>query len=60
MDAIAHDAETGTLFVRFLDGAAYRYDGVGADVFRAVMAAPSKGRTLRALVEGRPYARLER
>lgn len=40
--AVGHD-ERDTLVVRFRGGGAYRYTGVPFAMFRALLAAPSKG-----------------
>lgn len=58
--AIGHDAQRAVLFVRFHDGARlYRYDGVQLDVYRAFLAAPSKGHFLARHVKGNyPHRRV--
>lgn len=58
--AVGYDAQSSVLFVRFHSGArVYSYRGVPASVYRAFLAAPSKGRFLAQFVKGRyPYARV--
>ena len=58
--AIGYDARTSTLLVRFHDGdRVYRYSGVPVAVYRAFLAAPSKGRFLAHFIKGLyPYARV--
>lgn len=42
-----------TLFVRFLSGALYTYDDVSEEVFKAMLAAPSKGKFLNRYIKPR-------
>ena len=48
--AIGYDATTKALEVEFRNGSLYRYADVPAKVYEAVVAAPSVGRALHALV----------
>lgn len=51
--------ENGTLYVRFLDGSLYAYDGVPPHVHRELMAADSHGQYLARHVKGiYPYSRI--
>jgi hypothetical protein len=43
IEAIGYDADSQELFVRFVSGETYRYDGVPSTVAEAFLAAPSKG-----------------
>ena len=53
------DKATGALFVRFVGGAIYRYEGVPPHVHAALMASESKGKYVAAHVRGAyPFARL--
>lgn len=45
--------ECGTLYVRFLNGGLYAYDGVPEDVFEAFLNAPSKGKFVHQRLKGR-------
>ncbi len=45
--AVAHDAASRTLFVRFRAGGSYAYLDAPAAVFTAFVLAPSKGRFFR-------------
>lgn len=58
--AIGFDARTSTLFVRFHDGGrVYSYHGVPIAMYRAFLAAPSKGRFLAQFIKGfYAYARV--
>lgn len=42
--SVEHDAESGTLFVRFVDGDLYAYFDVPRVVYEAFLTAESKGR----------------
>ena len=58
--AIAYDAETATLGVRFLAGSEYHYQGVPEDVFVGLQTASSVGKYLEQYVKkaGFPYTRV--
>ena len=43
IDAIGYDRETHTLSVQFLSGKTYTYANVPEELYRAFLAAPSKG-----------------
>ena len=54
VDAIAHDAETNTLHVRFKGGGAvYAYQGVDAAKHAALLAADSVGGFLNSQIKGK-------
>lgn len=56
---VAHDAASNTLAIRFASGEAYAYRGVSAEVYAALLAAPSKGRFFQAHVRDfYPFERL--
>lgn len=60
MTAVAYDARTRTLTIRFVEGGRYRYRAVPRAVFDALLAAPSKGRFFHEEIDGRyRYAREE-
>ncbi|GAA0135366.1 hypothetical protein YSY43_22060 [Paenibacillus sp. YSY-4.3] len=59
LDAVAYDASSSTLFVRFNDGSTYAYDGVPASIHSGLMNASSHGSYLAAHVKGSyPYRRV--
>lgn len=41
--SIGYEAATGTLEMEFRTGSIYRYDDVPEDIYRGLIAAPSKG-----------------
>ena len=49
--AIGHDAQGGTLFVRFRSGETYGYLAVPPAVFDAFLAAASKGRFFQGKID---------
>ena len=53
IDAVAHDAETNTLHVRFKGGGVYAYEGVDAEKHAALMNADSVGSYLHAYIKGK-------
>jgi hypothetical protein len=48
--SIGHDARRGLLEIEFQNGRIYHYFDVPADVYRALMRAPSKGGYLNATI----------
>ncbi len=52
LDAVAFNADTGTLQVRFQNGAVYEWYGVQEDVATALAEAQSPGRYLNAYIVG--------
>lgn len=50
--AVAY-SNKGTLGVRFISGKSHLYDGVPADVHKAMMAAPSIGKFFAAEIKGK-------
>lgn len=59
LSAIAYDAETSTLGVRFLNGSEYQYHGVPKDVYDGFFTASSVGRYYDQNVKkaGYPYSK---
>ena len=56
---VAHDAATASLAIRFTSGEAYAYRGVPAEVYAALLAAPSKGAFFQAHIRDvYPFVRL--
>jgi hypothetical protein len=56
---VVHDPASAALAVRFASGEAYAYRGVPAEVYAALLAAPSKGAFFQAHVRGvYPFERL--
>ena len=53
IDAISHDPETNTLYVRFKGGGVYAYQGVDAEKHAALMNADSVGSYLHAHIKGK-------
>lgn len=53
IDAIAYDASSSILYVRFNSGDTYSYSGVPESVYNGLMSAPSHGSYLAAHVKGR-------
>ena len=51
--AIGHDKEFARLFVEFTSGDTYRYDGVEADTFDAMLHAESVGKFHAAEIRGK-------
>lgn len=51
--SMGHDPLTQTLEVTRPDGSTYRYSGVSASEHQSILAAPSKGRALNALLARR-------
>lgn len=57
--AVGYEPETQTLFVDFLNGGRYTYDGVPEDVFIGMLSAESVGRFLHQNVKGiYPYTKI--
>ena len=55
--ALAYDGSRGVLQLEFCTRAIYRYYGVPAVVYEALLGAPSKGRYFNRVIRGRfPYA----
>ena len=48
---MGYDADTATVYVRFTDGASWRYMNVPADVWEQFVASPSKGRFIKEVLE---------
>lgn len=56
--ALAYDDACGILHLEFRGGAFYRYYGVPAAVYEALLEAPSKGRYFNRVIRGSfPYSR---
>ena len=49
---VGHDSTTNTLEVKFANGGIYRYDGVTADHYDALLKAPSLGRHFQQHIRG--------
>jgi len=59
LDQVGYDASKLQLFVVFRNGAAYRYDGVPADLYQRLLQAESKGKFFIAHVrKAFPFTRL--
>lgn len=57
---IGYDDYDGVLYVRFLNGALYYYEGVPPEVWDAFLYAPSKGKFVHTdLKNVYPYGRME-
>lgn len=52
ISSVGYDPESETLEVEFTSGGIYEYHGVPRKVFRALMAAPSKGQFLAKRIRG--------
>jgi len=52
VSAVAYDAASGILRVRFQDGRTYQYSGVPVDVHRALLGAESKGTFFNRTIRG--------
>lgn len=52
ISAIGYDRDTQTLYVRFLNGSEYAYDGVPEDEYDALLSAPSVGAMLNNSIKG--------
>jgi hypothetical protein len=56
---VVHDPATSSLAIRFASGEAYAYRGVSAEVYAALLAAPSKGAFFQAHIRDvYPFVRL--
>lgn len=59
IDAIAYDASSSTLYVRFNSGTTYSYSGVPQSVYNGLMTAASHGSYLANHIKDRyPYRKL--
>lgn len=58
--AVAYDADTSTLFIRFNHGGAYAYDGVPQSEYTELLSAPSHGKYFDAHIKkgGYPYRKI--
>lgn len=52
LDAVAYDAGTSTLYVRFNNGSTYAYDGVPQSQYNGLMSAGSHGGYLASNIKG--------
>ena len=52
VDSIGFDPDTESLEVRFKHGGTYRYEGVSAQKYQELMAAPSVGKHIHTHIKG--------
>jgi len=53
IDSIGYDQSSQTLQIEFVGGEVYDYQGVPPDVYKAMMAAPSKGKFFHSRIKSR-------
>lgn len=48
---MGYDADTATVYVRFTNGASWRYMNVPPDIWEQFVASPSKGRFIKEILD---------
>ena len=56
--AVGYDPGASVLEIEFHSGGIYQYPQVPCAIWRALMAAPSKGKFFHAHIKGRPFHRM--
>jgi len=60
VDQIGYDDDDMSLYIRFINGALYVYEGVPPDVWEQLLYTPSKGKFIHTDLKNiYPYARVE-